>query len=114
MGRLASEIAPLLMGKHRPVYSQHMLLGDHVVVINAVNVKTTGRKEKQKIYYRHSGYPGGLKTKTLSELKKEQPEKIIIHAVSGMLPHNKLHDRMLKNLHVYKDSRHPYTKQASS
>jgi large subunit ribosomal protein L13 len=114
LGRLASQIAPLLMGKHKNTYSPHIIMGDHVVVINASKIKVTGRKEKQKNYYQYSGYPGGLKVTPLFRMRQEHPERIIKHAVSGMLPKNKLHDKFLKNLHVYEDANHPYTDKISN
>jgi large subunit ribosomal protein L13 len=91
-----------------------MDMGDHVVVTNAASVKVTGRKEKQKLYHRHSGYPGGMVVTPLGDLRRQHPDRIIIHAVSGMLPDNKLKSRWLKHLHVYPDAVHPYTKQFKS
>ncbi len=114
LGRMASKIAILLMGKHKSTYAPHMVSGDHVVVINAEKIKVTGRKETQKNYYRHSGYPGGFRVTTLGKLREEHPERIIINAVSGMLPDNKLQALMLKNLHVYEGSVHPYINKFKS
>ena len=94
LGRVSTQIAELLIGKKKPYFVSHLDCGDFVVVINAAHVAVTGKKEKQKTYFRHSGYPGGLKAVSLGELRSKQPEKIIIHAVSGMLPQNKLRDRM--------------------
>lgn len=108
LGRLATQIAKLLMGKNKPIYSRHLLVGDHVVVINAADVRVTGRKEKQKMYYSHSGYPGGLRTTSLEKMRAEHPERIIKFAVSGMLPRNKLHDKMLKRLHIFNNETHSY------
>jgi large subunit ribosomal protein L13 len=108
LGRLATDVAKILMGKNKPNYVSYMDMGDYVVVTNAVEVKVTGKKAEQKKYYTHSMYPGGLKTKKFSEVR---PEEIIRHAVSGMLPKNKLRSAMLKKLHVYKDENHPYQKQ---
>ncbi len=109
LGRLASQIAPLLMGKHKPVYVTHLEAGDHVVVINARGVVTTGKKVKQKEYFRYSGFPGGLRRDTLGKLNETHPDRVLRLAVSGMLPRNKLHDRMLKRLHIYADESHPYS-----
>lgn len=109
LGRISSEIAELLMGKSKPYYVRNLDCGDYVVVINASGVKVTGKKETDKKYYRHSGYPGGLRIKTLKELRESKPEEIIRHAVKGMLPQNKLRDRMLTRLFVYRDKSHPYT-----
>ncbi len=109
LGRISSDIAKLLMGKSKSYYVRNLDCGDYVVVINASGVKVTGKKETDKKYYRHSGYPGGLRTETLKELRESKPEEIIRHAVKGMLPQNKLRDRMLTRLFVYKDEAHPYT-----
>ena len=98
LGRSASKIAQLLMGKAKPYFVRNIDCGDYVVVINAKAVKTTGKKEEQKNYYRYSGYPGGLKVRTLAEMRNEKPEDIIVHAVKGMLPQNKLRASMLKRL----------------
>lgn len=111
LGRLATQIAIALMGKNKPYFVRHLDCGDHVVVINAFEVAVTGRKEKQKMYYRHSGYPGGLKTTALEDVRRQHPERIIESAVRGMLPINKLRDRMLLRLHVYAGSEHPYTEK---
>lgn len=108
LGRLASIITPLLVGKNKPYFVSHLDCGDYVVVINAAGIKLTGRKEKQKKYYSYSGYPGGLKIEPFLELKKRFPEKIIINAVKNMLPKNKLRSCWLKKLHVFADSVHPY------
>src|SRR5215218_7298564 len=87
LGRLASEVAQILRGKHKPIYSPHLDTGDFVVVINAARVKVTGAKETQKNYYSHSGYPGALKVRSLQDMRAKFPERIIEHAVKGMLPH---------------------------
>ena len=108
LGRLATQIAQLLMGKNKPYFARHLDCGDYVVVVNAKEVKVTGKKEKQKIYYHHSGYPGGLKETPLWMLREKHPERIIIHAVSGMLPKNKLRARMLERLKVQVEEEHPY------
>lgn len=109
LGRLATVIAGLLMGKTKPYFVRHLDCGDFVVVINAKDVKVTGKKEKQKIYTRYSGYPGGLKRETLGQLRQRYPEKIIMEAVKGMLPQNKLRDRMLTRLYIFAGDKHPYS-----
>ena len=108
LGRLATEIASFLMGKGKPNFVRNLDCGDYVVVLNAKSVKVTGNKEKLKKYYRHSGYPGGFKSETLEELRNRRPEEIVNHAVSGMLPQNRLKKQMLKRLHVFKASEHNY------
>ena len=108
LGRFASEIAQLLTGKGKPNYSSHLDLGDNVVVVNAKDIEVTGKKESQKVYYKHSGYPGGLKKVKYSKLKEEQPEKIIEKAVKGMLPKNRLKDKRLRRMRVFADARHTY------
>lgn len=108
LGRLSTKVARFLMGKDKVEYVPYLDLGDYVVVINAKNVAVTGRKETDKIYYRHSGYPGGLKAETLRELRQRRPEEIIRRAVKGMLPQNKLGRRMITRLHLFADDQHPY------
>lgn len=108
LGRAASEIAQLLMGKSKPYFVRNLDCGDYVVVINAKLVKTTGKKEEQKKYYRHSGYPGGFKVESLKELRERKPENIIQHAVKGMLPDNRLKDRMLARLSIFAGEEHTY------
>ncbi len=108
LGRLATQIVPLLLGKNKPYFVKNLDCGDHVVVINAKDIKVTGKKEEQKFYYSYSGYPGGLKKLSFSQLRERAPEKIIINAVSKMLPKNKLRDKWLAKLHVYADANHPY------
>jgi|SRR5579859_2358968 len=108
LGRSAVTIAHLLMGKKKPYFVRNLDCGDYVVVVNAKNVKVTGKKEEQKTYYRHSMYPGGFRAETLKELRQRKPEDIIIHAVKGMLPQNKLRDRMLKRLRVFAGEDHKY------
>jgi len=108
LGRLATRIARLLSGKDKVEYVPYLDLGDHVVVINAKEVAVTGKKERQKVYYRHSGYPGGLKAETLWELRERRPEEIIRRAVKGMLPKNKLQKSMLRRLHIFAGEKHPY------
>lgn len=108
LGRLSSEIAQNLMGKKKPYFTSHLDCGDFVVVLNAEKVTVTGKKERDKIYYHHSGYPGGLKKARLEEVREKHPERIIEHAVSGMLPKNKLRKHWLKKLYVFKGEDHPY------
>ena len=111
LGRLATRIATLLEGKHKPMYSPHLDTGDHVVVINAARVKVTGNKLVQKRYYRHSGYPGGLKEESLQALVARKPELVIERAVKGMLPQNRLGRAMFRKLKVYGGSNHPHQAQ---
>ena len=111
LGRLCSGIAQLLQGKHRPFYVPHLNTGDYVVVINAEKVHVTGNKLQQKVYYRHSGYHGGLKEETLSHLLKRAPTRAIRHAVKGMLPKNSLGRHMLSRLKVYAGDAHPHEAQ---
>jgi large subunit ribosomal protein L13 len=111
LGRLATQIASVLMGKSKTYFVRHLDIADHVVVINASKVTVTGNKSTQKVYHRHSGFPGGMKITTYNQMLKTKPQEIIIHAVSGMLPKNKLHDRLLSHLHVYAGSDHPYGQQ---
>ena len=108
LGRISSKIAVLLMGKGKPYFSKNLDCGDYVVVINAKDVKVTGRKELLKKYYAYSGYPGGLKIEALGDLRQRKPEGVIRHAVSGMLSQNKLRDRMLKRLYVFMGEEHQY------
>jgi len=111
LGRVATEIARLLMGKHKPLFARNMDVGDFVVVINADKFKVTGNKMKQKMYYRHSGYPGGLKTTRMDKVMEKHPTRIIEHAVKGMLPQNKLKARMMKRLKIYAGEAHPHQGQ---
>ena len=111
LGRLASALASRLRGKHRPEYTPNADLGDYIVVINANKINVTGDKLNQKKYFKHSGYPGGIKSKTLDEVIKNSPEDAIRMAVKGMLPKNKLGKKMLTKLKVYKDNKHPHQAQ---
>jgi large subunit ribosomal protein L13 len=111
LGRLASEIAKVLKGKHKPIYSPHLDTGDYVIVINAGKVRVTGRKMDQKVYYSHSGYPGGLKSVTLREQLEKHPTRVVRHAVKGMLPHNPLGRAMLRKLKIYAGDAHPHHAQ---
>jgi large subunit ribosomal protein L13 len=108
LGRVAVTIAHLLMGKKKPYFVRNLDCGDYVVVINAKKVKVTGNKEEQKSYHRHSMYPGGFRSETLKDLRERKPEDIIIHAVKGMLPQNKLRDRLLKKMFVFPGETHKY------
>ncbi len=101
LGRVATEIASLLMGKHKALFSRNADMGDNVTVINAEKVQVTGKKPQQKLYYWHSNYPGGFKSITYEKLMQQHPERIISYAVDGMLPHNHLHDKIMKRLKVY-------------
>ena len=113
LGRLSSEIATILQGKHRPVYVSYLNTGDYVVVINAEKIRVTGNKLEQKKYYRHSGYHGGLKETTLQELLSTYPERVIQQSVKGMLPKNTPGKRMLSRLKVYGGENHPHGAQVN-
>ena len=111
LGRLASEIAQIIRGKKKPFYTPHMDMGDFVVVVNAEKVKVTGNKEKDKTYFRHSGYPGGVTQISLRKIRQDYPERIITNAVKGMLPHNRLGRQLLTHLKVYSGTEHPHSAQ---
>ena len=111
LGRLASEIAIRLRGKHKPIYTPHLDTGDFVIVVNAEKIQLTGTKLAHKIYYRHSGYPGGLTETTAGKLLQEKPEDVLKIAVRGMLPKNTLGRAMLKKLKIYKGLEHPHDAQ---
>lgn len=111
LGRLASQIAARLRGKHKPVFTPHVDTGDFVVVVNADKVRFTGRKLDQKVYYRHSNYPGGLKSETLKERLEKKPEEVVRDAVWGMLPKNRLGRTLIKKLKVYSGAEHPHEAQ---
>lgn len=111
LGRLASQIAKILRGKTKPIYTPHLDTGDFVIVVNAEKVAVTGRKLTDKVYYWHSMYPGGLKSRTLKQMLEEKPEEVIIRAVKGMLPKNPLGRKMLKKLKVYRGPNHPHEAQ---
>ena len=115
LGRLASEIARVLRGKHKPSFSPHMDMGDHVVVINAEKIRVTGRKAEQKVYYRHTGYPGGIRETPYARMLEKHPERILKKAIWGMLPHNVLGRQSFKKLRVYAgpDHRHEAQKPQS-
>ena len=111
LGRLASEIAQILRGKKKPCYTPHMDMGDFVVVINADKIKVSGKKEEDKSYFRHSGYPGGITQISLKQVRQVYPERIIMNAVKGMLPRNRLGRKLLTHLKVYSGELHPHTAQ---
>ena len=111
LGRLASFIAARLRGKHKPIYTPHVDTGDHIIVVNAAKVALTGRKWDEKVYYRHSGYIGGLKTISAKKLMEKRPEDLVRHAVKGMLPKNKLGRKLFKKLKVYSGEEHPHEAQ---
>jgi len=111
LGRLASRIAHILMGKHKPIYTPHVDVGDYVVVINAAQINVTGAKREKKLYYRYSGYPGGLKEQTFEELIRKHPTKPLYEAVRRMLPRSTLGRRMLKKLKIYPGPEHPHAAQ---
>jgi large subunit ribosomal protein L13 len=111
LGRLASELAKILRGKNKPTFTPHVDTGDYVVVINADKVSLTGKKWKDKVYYRHSGYPGGIKSITADDLKAKRPEDLIRLAVKGMLPKNRLGRKLFKKLKVYAGGEHPHQAQ---
>jgi large subunit ribosomal protein L13 len=111
LGRLATQIADTLRGKRKPEYTPHCDTGDFVIVVNAERISVTGRKREQKRYYRHSGYPGGLRSRTLAEMLERRPEEVIRHAVKGMLPRNRLGRAQLRKLKVYAGPDHPHAAQ---
>ncbi len=111
LGRVSTQIATYLTGKYKPSYTPHIDGGDYVVVINAANVVVTGEKETDKSYFRHSGFPGGIKEATLAEVRAKHPERIIASAVKGMVPHNKLADERLKRLRIFAGEEHTHTAQ---
>lgn len=111
LGRLAANVARILRGKHKPIFSPHMDNGDFVIIINADKVRLTGKREEQKSYFTYSGYPGGGKTRMFKDLIKSNPQYVIEHAVRGMLPHNRLGRRIIKKLKVYSEAAHPHEAQ---
>ena len=111
LGRLSTNIAKILMGKNKPEYTPHNDVGDYVVVINAEKIKVTGNKNDQKMYYRHTGYPGGIKSQNFNDLIASYPDRVITSAVKGMLPKNKLSNSVIKKLKVYKGESHPHSAQ---
>src|SRR5690606_1160914 len=111
LGRLATEVASILRGKHKPQFTPHLDAGDYVIVVNAEKVRVTGAKENQKMYYRHSRYPGGLRSMTFNQMIEKHPERVIEAAVRGMLPKNALGRRMLRKLRVFTGPDHPHAAQ---
>lgn len=111
LGRLASEVASVLRGKHKPTYTPHVDCGDHVIIINAAQIELTGKKLTDKIYYRHSQFPGGLKSRTALEMRTNYSEKMLELAIRGMLPKGSLGRQMYKKLHVYAGNEHPHQAQ---
>jgi large subunit ribosomal protein L13 len=111
LGRLATQIATLLRGKHRTTFTPSMDTGDPVVVVNAAKIKVTGNKLKDKMYVRHSGYPGGFRAENLERLLERRPEEVIRRAVRGMVPQNRLGEQMMRKLHVYAGAEHPHAAQ---
>ncbi|WAA09400.1 50S ribosomal protein L13 [Fervidibacillus albus] len=111
LGRLASEVAAILRGKHKPTFTPHVDTGDHVIIINASKIELTGKKLTDKIYYRHSQHPGGLKKRTALEMRTNYPERMLELAIRGMLPKGSLGRQMFKKLHVYAGSEHPHQAQ---
>lgn len=111
LGRLSSRVASVLRGKNKPMYTPHVDTGDFVIIVNADKIRLTGNKLQNKVYIHHSGYPGGIKTKSAKDLMKSRPEEIIISAIKGMLPKNKLGKLQLKKLKVYKGTEHPHEAQ---
>lgn len=114
LGRLATQVAGILMGKHKATYSQHLDMGDFVVVVNAEKVRITGKKLADKVYYRHTGYMGGLKETTLADLLARRPARVIELAVRGMLPHNRLGRALFRHLKVYAGPDHPHEAQVNA
>jgi len=111
LGRLASEVAQILRGKHKPAFAPHMDMGDYVIVVNADKVAVTGNKETQKVYYRHSGFPGGLRSDTLAKMRVDHPDRLVTNAVRGMIPKNRLGRQTLTKLKVYAGPDHPHRAQ---
>jgi large subunit ribosomal protein L13 len=111
LGRVASKAAMVLMGKHKPSYTPFLDTGDHVVVVNAAKIRLTGRKEEQKLYRRHSGYPGGLTETSARKVRVARPQRMVEEAISGMLPKNKLGKQMYRKLKVYSGPKHPHDAQ---
>ena len=111
LGRLSSKVAQLIRGKQKPEFTPHLDMGDFVIVINADKIKVSGNKEKNKVYWHHTGFPGGQKEMSFSDMKDKFPDRVITNAVKGMLPHNRLGRKMLKNLKVYSSEEHPHEAQ---
>lgn len=111
LGRLSTEVAVLLRGKHKPTFTPHVDCGDYVIIVNAEKIALTGNKLHDKLYYRHSGYPGGLKTRNAKKMLEVQPQKVVEASIRGMLPHNRLGDDMYRKLYVYVGPEHPHQAQ---
>ncbi|MDD3807392.1 MAG: 50S ribosomal protein L13 [Candidatus Marinimicrobia bacterium] len=111
LGRLSSEVAQLLRGKHKPTFTPHLDMGDYVIIVNAEKVRVTGNKASYKQYFHHTGYPGGTRFKSYKDLQATNPEAVILHAVKGMLPHNRLGRQLIKKLKVYRGPEHPHAAQ---
>ena len=111
LGRFASKIAQILRGKHKPNFTPHMDMGDFVIVVNADKVKVTGKKETDKTYFKHTGYPGGGSETSLADLRRSKPERILENAVKGMLPHNRLGRSIISHLKIYSGTNHPHSAQ---
>jgi large subunit ribosomal protein L13 len=111
LGRLATDVATILLGKNKTTYSPNLSVGDYVVVVNAAKIKVTGKKDEQKVYYRHSNYPGGLVGVKYSDMLKTHPDRVITEAVKGMIPHNKLGRQIMGRLKVYAGDEHPHQAQ---
>jgi large subunit ribosomal protein L13 len=111
LGRLATRVAAMLRGKHKPTFTPHADMGDAVVIVNAAKIKVTGDKLRSKTYARHSGYPGGFRSETLESLLSRRPEEVVRRAVRGMLPDTKLGDQLIRRLHVYAGPDHPHAAQ---
>jgi large subunit ribosomal protein L13 len=111
LGRAAVRIADTLRGKNKPIFSPHVDCGDHVIVINARHAKVTGRKESEKVYYRYTGYPGGLRKRTFAQMREKHPARNVEHAIRGMIPHTRLGRQVYRKLHVYADDYHPHQAQ---
>lgn len=111
LGRLASEVAAMLRGKHKPTYAPHIDGGDYVIVVNASQVSISGRKPTEKVYYRHSGYPGGLRSESFEQMRERHPDRLVENAVKGMLPKNRLGRQIIKKLKVYGGPDHPHASQ---
>lgn len=111
LGRLAAKVASVIRGKNKPTFTPNMDTGDFVIIVNADKIKMTGKRELQKTYFRHSGYPGGAKTLTYGQMKEKYPERVIEYAVKGMLPKNRLGRKLIKKLKVYTGEEHPHSAQ---
>lgn len=111
LGRMATKVAAILRGKHKPIYTPHVDTGDHVIIVNADKVILTGKKMDEKMCYHHTGYPGGIKARNFRSLMSKNPEKVVYRAIWGMLPHNALGRKMIKKLKIYRNSEHPHEAQ---